>query len=70
VFGALYFQQSTDAQWQLVYWPLWLLDFPISFLYFPLPIPFGEGIVGPIWWFLLPLIVWSILRRRKNGSTP
>jgi hypothetical protein len=67
-FFLLYLQQSTDAQWQIAYWPLWLMDFPISLFYFVLrlPIPLAEGIVGPIWWFILPIIVWSF-RRKKNG---
>ena len=42
-------QQSRDAQWQLQYWPFWVIDFPVSFLYFVCPIPWAEGLIGPIW---------------------
>jgi len=53
------------AQWQLNYLLLWLLDVPWSFIYFfVLPPPIGEMFLGPIWWGLLPYLVWKELRRR------
>jgi hypothetical protein len=67
-FLLLYRQQSTDAQWQFLYLPLWLVDFPVSVSYFVLrlPIPLAEGIVGPVWWFILPIIVWSLRKKKKD----
>lgn len=67
LFLALFAVQSTDAQWQLVYLPLWVLDFPVSlgYFYLRLPIPWVEAIVGPIWWFILPLLAWLVLGRRR-----
>jgi hypothetical protein len=70
-FCLIYANQSHDAQWQLSYFPLWVIDFPVSIFYFviPVPIPAAEGIVGPIWWFFLPLIVWRLfLFRRKSNN--
>ncbi len=64
-FAAIYFSQSHDAQWQLSYLPLWFIDLPISILYFKLPIPWAEAIIGPVWWFLLPVIIWRVFRTRK-----
>jgi hypothetical protein len=68
-FYAIYATRSTDAQWQLAYLPLWLIDFPVSVSYFSLPIPRAEAVIGPIWWFVLPLLVWLIRRRwAKAGA--
>src|SRR5271157_5875792 len=39
-FLGIYANQSHDAQWQLSYFPLWVVDFPISVAYFVCPIPF------------------------------
>jgi hypothetical protein len=49
----------------LQYWPLWVLDFPISIAYFvaPLSIPVYEAIVGPIWWLFVPTIVSKVFRK-------
>ncbi len=68
LFFYIYFNQSTDAQWQLDYFPLWIIDFPISIIYFvaSVPIPLAEGIIGPIWWFFLPLIFWKVMKWLKR----
>jgi hypothetical protein len=67
-FFAIYMTQSHDAQWQLSYLPLWISDFPVSLIYFwaALPIPAAEGIIGPIWWFFLPLGIWWTWRRWQS----
>jgi len=68
-FYALYANQSHDAQWQLSYFPLWIIDFPISVLayfVFELPIPTAEAIIGPLWWFSLPIIFWLLRRRWRR----
>lgn len=57
---------SRDAQWQMAYWPLWIVDFPVSLIYLFLPAPTAEAVVGPIWWFLLPLLI-SVGRRKWTG---
>jgi hypothetical protein len=67
-FWIIYANQSHDAQWQLSYIPLWIADFPISLSYGFLPIPDTEAIIGPIWWFLLPLLVWWLFRGRRQTS--
>jgi hypothetical protein len=67
LYAIIYFNQSHDAQWQLSYLPLWIVDLPISVLYFKFPIPLAEGIVGPSWWFFLPLIAWRVFRRQRLG---
>jgi hypothetical protein len=66
MFVAIHFRQSHDAQWQLSYLPLWIIDFPISILYFKCPIPLAEGIVGPSWWFLIPILFWRLFRRSSS----
>jgi hypothetical protein len=68
VFHVIHAHQSHDAQWQLDYWPLWVLDLPISIAYFLTPIPFGEAIVGTIWWFALPIVLWKLSRKRKPAA--
>jgi len=63
--GAALALKSTDAQWQLNYIPIWLVDLPWSAIYFfLLPFPIGEYVIGPIWWALLPLLVWRGLQWR------
>ena len=59
LFFLLYFNQSTDAQWQLIYTPIYLLDFPISLIYVlaRVPFPYAEAILGPTWWFCVPFLV-------------
>lgn len=54
-----------DAQWQLGFIPLWLVDLPWSLIYFwVLPFPIGELILGPIWWAALPYLLWRWWSRR------
>ncbi len=67
-FLGIYTHQSHDAQWQFSYFPLWVVDFPISVPYFICPIPFAEAVIGPIWWFFVPMIIWRLLRNRKNAQ--
>jgi hypothetical protein len=51
---------TDQAQWQLALLPLNLADFPITFIYwFIVPAPFGEMVIGPIWWFALPILIWN-----------
>lgn len=83
-----------DAQWQLVWIPFLIADFPISLLIVVarllIPVwhfsvgtyPVSElhgflvpavvhGIVGSLWWFLLPILfakLWSKVRKRKDGG--
>jgi hypothetical protein len=70
VFCAIYSHQSHDAQWQLSYMPVWVMDFPISIAYFlfRIPIPWGEAAIGPVWWFFVPIIIWRLSRIRKSGQ--
>ena len=66
-FGFIFLNQSHDAQWRLDYFPLWIVDFPISLLYFilMLPTPWAEAIAGPLWWFALPVMMARLVRRRR-----
>jgi hypothetical protein len=57
------YPNSTEAQWQLSYTPLWIADFPITFLYWWLPIPVGEAFIGPVWWYFLPQFIWRAIYR-------
>ncbi len=71
-FCAFYVLKPTkiDALWQFAYLPLWIIDFPISIAYFvfSIPIPFGEAVVGTLWWFCIPILAWLFSKRRKNGQ--
>ena len=58
IYLVFFLTSSTDAQWQLGYIPLWILDFPITLIYWKLPLPIGEAFIGPAWWFLLPQLLW------------
>jgi hypothetical protein len=55
------YPESFDAQWQLSYAPLWIADFPITLLYWWLPIPVGEALIGPVWWFFLPQLALRLV---------
>ena len=68
VFKLIYSHLSRDAMWQFEYLPLGVLDFPVSIVYFALPIPFGEEFLGPIWWFAFPILVWRHCQKRKRTS--
>jgi hypothetical protein len=69
IFAAIYLTDSHDAQWQLSYLPLWVVDLPISFSYHWIAFPLAEGIIGPAWWFFLPILLWWIFRRRRGDKT-
>jgi hypothetical protein len=60
---------TSDAQWQLAYVPFLAIDFPVSLVYTKLPVPIPEGLIGPIWWFLMPLGIWWLIwgRRKARG---
>ena len=58
--------QSHDAQWQLSYIPFWIADFPVSLTYHFLPAPWPEVIVGPVWWFFLPILLWGIYNALRS----
>lgn len=64
-FFVIFLNQSHDAEWQLSYSPLWIADLPISLLYFLLPIPWAEAIIGPLWWFALPVMISRLFRRPR-----
>jgi hypothetical protein len=57
------------AQWQLAYVPLFLADLPVSagYIFLRIPYPYAEAIIGPFWWFMLPITVWKVrsLMRKK-----
>jgi hypothetical protein len=60
---------TSQAQWQLAYLLFLPVDFPVSVLYRHLPVPVPEGLVGPIWWFLMPLgIWWLVWGRHRSGK--
>jgi hypothetical protein len=64
----IFFHSDTlTAQWQLGYIPLWIIDLPVTILYFKLPIPIGEAVIGPIWWACLPQLAWFIYFRTRSG---
>jgi|SRR3954465_6482418 hypothetical protein len=69
-FFFIFVNQSHDAQWQLDYFPLWVADLPISLTYFALKLPFplAEAIIGPLWWFCLPVIIGRLFRPRRHQS--
>ena len=56
-----------QAALELGYEPALIADFPISLLYLVSPIsgPLLAAIVGPIWWFLLPIVVWWLIWGRR-----
>lgn len=59
--------RTDEAQWQLAYLPFLVFDFPASIIYFQswAPIPLAEAIVGPIWWFALPIGIWWLVKGRR-----
>jgi hypothetical protein len=58
-----------EAALRLAHVPSEIIDFPASLVYFLVPqhASLLESVVGPIWWFLMPLGVWWLIwgRRRK-----
>jgi len=69
VFLLIYLNQSFDAQWQLAYIPILIADLPITLLYWKLPFPIGEAFIGPLWWFILPRIIWGIFNKIRSIRT-
>jgi hypothetical protein len=68
LFLAIWIHNNTsEAQWQLAYLPLLAIDFPISLVYTALPIPVPEGLIGPVWWFLMPLGIWWLIWGRRKA---
>jgi hypothetical protein len=56
---------------QLGYKPALALDFPISLFYVfvgPIHGPTFAAIVGPIWWFFLPIVGWWLIWGRRGDS--
>jgi hypothetical protein len=70
IFVALYGQEVGVAQSMMKYWPLWVLDFPISIAYFvkPLSIPLLEAIIGPVWWLFMPAMVSRCSGSGRTGK--
>jgi hypothetical protein len=68
VFHLIDANRSHDALWQFAYLPLWVIDFPITIIYFVTLIPFGEAFIGPVWWFTLPFLFRKWLQYRKNRT--
>ena len=70
IFVALFGQQTGNAQSMMKYWPLWVLDFPISIAYFvkPLSIPLLEAIIGPVWWLFVPAMVSRVFRKDRKAT--
>lgn len=60
--------RSDVAQWQLAYLPLRAADLPVSLAYRWIPVPWAEAVIGPTWWFCLPLIfAWLFQRLRTQA---
>jgi hypothetical protein len=70
IYLAFFTHTSTGAQWQLDYVFLWLIDLPITAVYFLLPIPIGEAIVGPAWWYCLPKLIWWVFFEMGRENPP
>jgi hypothetical protein len=68
--GLLVLSGHPQAALQLGYKPALLADFPISLLYLVGPTSGSTlaAIVGPIWWFFLPIVCWLIWGRRDNSG--
>ncbi|CAB1369746.1 hypothetical protein [Denitratisoma oestradiolicum] len=54
------------AQWQLGYMYIWIVDLPVTVLYWWLPTPIGEAIIGPMWWYLIPRLLWWVCHKVKE----
>ena len=73
LFLVIYLSGNTySAQWQLAYVPFLFIDLPASIIYLTAgwPVPVPEAIVGPLWWFFMPLGVWWLVwgRRKRKGT--
>ena len=60
-----------EAALRLAQGPSEIIDFPASIVYLVVPLHASllQSIVGPIWWFFMPLGVWWLIwgRRRKTA---
>ena len=56
------------AALELGYKPALVADFPVSLLYLVIPIPGPTlaAIVGPIWWYFLPVVGWWLISGRRE----
>jgi hypothetical protein len=71
LFLAIWLGNDTSwAQWQLAYLPFLAIDFPISLIYTKFPVPIPEGLMGPIWWFLMPLGMWWLIWGHRKAPGP
>jgi hypothetical protein len=65
-FAVIASHQTADAQWQLIYLPLWAADLPLSLTYHFLPFPLPEAIIGPLWWLCIGFAISFILGERRR----
>jgi hypothetical protein len=68
--GLLVLSGHPEAALQWGFKPALVADFPVSLLYLVSPIsgPTIDAIVGPIWWFFLPIVCWLIWGRRDKSG--
>ena len=60
-----------QAGLELGYKAALISDFPASLLYFgPASGPILAAVVGPIWWFVLPIVVWWLIAGRRPTRHP
>jgi hypothetical protein len=66
--GFLVLSGHPQAGLELGYKPALVADFPVSLLYLIAPKagPYVAAIVGPIWWFFLPIVGWWLIWGRSN----
>jgi hypothetical protein len=68
--GVLVLSGHPQAGLELGYKPALVADFPVSLLYLIAPKagPYVAAIVGPIWWFFVPIAGWWLIWGRSNKS--
>jgi hypothetical protein len=68
--GLILLSGHPQAGLELGYKPALVADFPVSLLYLisPKAGPLLAAVVGPIWWFFLPLICWWLIRAWRAKS--
>jgi hypothetical protein len=68
--GLLVLSGHPKAGLELGYKPALVADFPVSLLYLIAPKagPYLAAIVGPIWWFFLPVAGWWLIWGRGDKS--
>jgi hypothetical protein len=69
--GFLVLSGHPQAALELGYKPALVADFPVSLVYLvaPIPGPTLAAIVGPIWWFFLPIVGWWLIWGRRDKSS-